>query len=322
MSLELHKDLGRWPMFKDPIINMHMVYEGFRTACLIEPANYADENMTDLLTATLEIINKLKLSYNTDDIGRILITKLPVDASILEDDSLLGELLGFHCWDHSSFGRSDLDRVSASIKLDMVSGEKISLYAEVCEMVKLFKPLLVKHITQLVEKYQKLIGEEYGMVTYSIEEDHGTKHRYRMAQAANFGYIDKHIEDYANDFDNAANNMLSAALMRNGTYKQYYPLLFFMYKNLVIDDSLIILYPPYDGTNKQEIIEKEKEIVAFEKSMYDLYDSNPVIAERFFRFKTAENAPMSGMRELQSLNVDVDNIDNIINEKANLLRPR
>lgn len=132
-----------------------MVYYGYRSGCLIEPANYNDDS--DISNRLLVVVDQLKLHFTYDEVRRILITKNKIDQIDNLDDAM-GKILGFYCIGHD-YSNTNIDRIFAQINI-VFNEVTLNVYAEVCEKSKLNIDKFKEHILSLTNKH-KLLFKHY-----------------------------------------------------------------------------------------------------------------------------------------------------------------
>lgn len=235
-------------------INIYMVYYGYRTATLIEPANYKNGSYKKFF----DVIQELKLYHYYDDSQRILVTKTQLPG--IPDDKTLGKLLGFYCYNHD-YSNQSIDRVGGHI---LVNGHGV--YAEVCEYSKINIEKFKNHLRKLASNYKKLVPS-LG-VTMVVERLDSYKKRFQKLQANDIKYVKENIKNYNNDLANEFTSeweSISAEQLLDPFHKK-------IYEN-VYKGKYNKLYPPFTGSdeNIREINRVSRKIMdnyRVEKKMY------------------------------------------------------
>lgn len=253
--LQQYKDT---PLF-EMIINLILVKNGDRYACLIETDNFDPDNRDKYTELILSLATNMKLYIipHKDISYRYFISKEYIDTP--KSDEEIATILGFYCIGHE-YWNSNIPHIVATIY--EITTDK-SIIVEVCNLSANMKSLK-SNLLSKVHKFNKSMKNTIYRFDYKIHIEY--PEQYYIDNVNDIEFVKRNINKYSeimyNDF------------YENTIFKQpheiidKYPLFLFLFNKVTINKELEDLYNNvkplsesyYELMNKLSFIEHELQI--------------------------------------------------------------
>ena len=229
-------------------VNILLVRNKGRTACLLEPTNFFDT--PEVVETLVDFAKSLKLFTRLDKEKRILITRERSTGELT--DVRIGQYLDFLCY-NDDYANLKEDRYGASVCIN-----DIQVHTEVCLANKHSKSEIQSHIHEIAMRWRRILAklDIKVNITERVTLLSGHGKRYQLLLNRQLESILKYKDEFLNDLENAQGRVGYLYLMLRGCDNADELSLFIspltnFYQFAVIDDSLE--FPHYNGENEPDI---------------------------------------------------------------------